>query len=38
MRRHSINRDNWQKNKRKRAYQSGKTYVNSKGKQVEPED
>ena len=38
MRKHSINRDNWQKNKKKRAYQSGKTYVNSRGKQVEPED
>ena len=34
-RKHLINRDNWQKNKRKRAYQSGKVHVNSRRKQVE---
>ena len=31
-----IIKNNWQKNKRKRAYQLGKVLVNGRGKQVEP--
>ena len=34
-RKRSINKYNQQKNTREKAYQSGKTYVNSKGKQIE---
>ena len=34
-RKRSINRDNWKKNKMKKAYQSGKAHVNSRAKQVE---
>ena len=34
-RKRSINRDSWQKNKRKSAHQSGKAHFNSRGKEVE---
>ena len=34
-RKRSLNKENWEKNKRKRAHQSGDVYINSRGKYVQ---